>query len=243
MIAIKEEKIFYDNFFKRTEEIRANQRMFYDDSVKKIPLELAFKQSGDIKNKTILCYGQGANTSILLSFISRGANVTSIDISDEAVKMVREAIKDKDRCKVMQMNAEKMSFRKDSFDVVFGRAILHHLDINKAAKEIHRVLKSGGKAIFIEPLGNNPLINLYRYCTQSDRTKDEHPLRHCDFVILKKYFRYMYHRNFFLLSLIAIVFKPVKKTLKALIKLDEFIFRMFPFIDKYAWCTVITLEK
>ena len=39
--------------------------------------------------------------------------------------------------------------------------------------------------IFIEPLGTNPLINLYRKLTPRSRTVDEHPLIPKDFDFIK----------------------------------------------------------
>ena len=41
-----------------------------------------------------------------------------------------------------------------SVDVVFGIAILHHLDLPQAAREVWRILKPGGRAIFQEPVRN-----------------------------------------------------------------------------------------
>jgi SAM-dependent methyltransferase len=43
-------------------------------------------------------------------------------------------------------------------DVVFGIAILHHLDLDLAAREVRRVLKKGGRAIFQEPVRNSKFV-------------------------------------------------------------------------------------
>ena len=63
----------------------------------------------------------------------------------------------------------------EGFDIVYGTGILHHLEINKCLNEIHRILKPDGNLLFVEPLGTNPLINLYRKFTPNSRSKDEHP--------------------------------------------------------------------
>lgn len=57
-------------------------------------------------------------------------------------------------------NAEKMSFSNNSFDIVCGISILHHIDTNKALKESFRVLKRGGSIFFSEPNLINPNIYL-----------------------------------------------------------------------------------
>src|SRR3546814_16824046 len=79
------------------------------------------------------------------------------------------------------MNAEAMTFPDDSFDLVFGSGIIHHLDIDRAFGEIARVLRPGGRAVFIEPLGLNPAIELYLRFTPSARTPDEPPPPRTDF--------------------------------------------------------------
>jgi SAM-dependent methyltransferase len=46
-------------------------------------------------------------------------------------------------------DAERLPFADASFDLVFGHAVLHHLpDLDGAWREIHRVLRPGGLAVF-----------------------------------------------------------------------------------------------
>jgi ubiquinone/menaquinone biosynthesis C-methylase UbiE len=45
--------------------------------------------------------------------------------------------------------AEDLPFRRESFDLVFGHAILHHIpDLERACAEFHRVLRPGGTLLF-----------------------------------------------------------------------------------------------
>ena len=78
------------------------------------------------------------------------------------------------------MDAHNLKFESNSFDLVIGRAILHHLDADTALKSIHKVLKSNGRAIFIEPLADNPLLKLFRALTPKARTIDEAPFSRSD---------------------------------------------------------------
>jgi ubiquinone/menaquinone biosynthesis C-methylase UbiE len=57
------------------------------------------------------------------------------------------------------------AYEDNSFDLIFGQAALHHLahDVDGLAKGVARVLKPGGRLVFIfEPLGHNLLVAAIR---------------------------------------------------------------------------------
>lgn len=91
------------------------------------------------------------------------------------------------------MDANNLTFDDNTFDVVFGGAILHHLDIEQTMSHIHRVLKPGGKIVFLEPLNMNPIYRLYRKLNPQERTPDEHALVASDFRIIKKKFTFNHY--------------------------------------------------
>ena len=69
------------------------------------------------------------------------------------------------RCVLMQLNAEEMQFKKDSFDMIVGAAILHHLfEPEKVLAGCARLLKPGGLAFFFEPFehGLDMISDIYR---------------------------------------------------------------------------------
>ena len=74
------------------------------------------------------------------------------------------------------MDANRLEFPDASVDAIIGRAILHHLDYEQAVREVHRVLRPGGTAIFMEPLRDNPAWKLFRSLTPKARTREELPL-------------------------------------------------------------------
>lgn len=88
------------------------------------------------------------------------------------------------------MDANNLRFPDNSFDIVYGGAILHHLDIEQSVGHIHRVLKPGGKILFLEPLNMNPLYKLYRALNTKERTPDEHALVGKDFKLIRKNFTF-----------------------------------------------------
>jgi len=91
------------------------------------------------------------------------------------------------------MDANNLTFPDESFDLVYGGAILHHLDMEKVMHHIHRVLKPGGTIMFAEPLNMNPAFKLYRLLNKKERTPDEHALVYKDFKIINKRFSFRHH--------------------------------------------------
>ena len=107
----------------------------------------------------------------------RPANLHCINISPEEINHGKKnAPFSKVKPHFHLMDAHNLEFEDESFDFVYGCAILHHLDYNRALDEICRVLKPGGKILFAEPLGINPVGKLVRLMTPFARTDDEKPL-------------------------------------------------------------------
>ncbi|MBC7218481.1 MAG: class I SAM-dependent methyltransferase, partial [Candidatus Caldatribacterium sp.] len=73
-------------------------------------------------------------------------------------------------------DAHQLPFPDKSFDVVYGRAILHHLNYQQAIEEAYRILVPEGYAIFVEPLIHNPLLKLFRKAMSWAHTPAERPL-------------------------------------------------------------------
>lgn len=119
---------------------------------------------------------------------SRGANVTGIDISEVAVRLARQRAGAAPNLTFEVADAENLPFEAGTFDLVCGTSILHHLRTEVAVREIQRVLRPSGRAIFYEPVGYNPAANFYRWMTPQLHTPDEHPLVRRDFGLIREHF-------------------------------------------------------
>ena len=121
-----------------------------------------------------------------LQLLRLGARVTGIDVSTAYVAAAQaacsEAGHDASSFEFHVMDAHALAFRDRDFDLVIGRGILHHLDIEVALAQVGRVLAPGGLAVFQEPLAGNPLLRLFRRLTPQARTLDERPLTKADLV-------------------------------------------------------------
>lgn len=117
--------------------------------------------------------------------------LTCINISEVELESGRNHAKNRDfDIDFHLMDANNLTFKDESFDVVFGGAILHHLDIEKSINHIHRVLKPDGFIVFLEPLNMNPAYKIYRKLNPQERTPDEHALVGKDFKLIRSKFTF-----------------------------------------------------
>lgn len=137
----------------------------------------------DLDGKHVLDLGCGRGERSL-TLLERGATVDGIDISPvyigQAEDEARAAGFPDARFTFIAGDAHHLPYDDASFDLVVGDGILHHLDLDAALGEVHRVLKPGGRALFREPLLDNPLLKLFRALTPKARTEDELPLSTSD---------------------------------------------------------------
>ena len=132
-------------------------------------------------NKKVLEIGSVTWKGWLESNSILPASLNCINISEiELQQGIDSAFKSRANPQFLLMDAHKLQFEDESFDFVFGAAILHHLNMVTALNEIHRVLKPNGKILFVEPLDMNPVGKIVRSLTKKARTVAEQPLRVCD---------------------------------------------------------------
>lgn len=116
------------------------------------------KNRGVIKILEVGC-GDGEFTKRLLTVVKPNTKVVATDITPAVVTRGKKLIKNT-MLTFKVDNLEAMSFPKESFDVICGISILHHVNTKKALREIYRVLKKGGEIFFTEPNYVNPHIFL-----------------------------------------------------------------------------------
>lgn len=239
------EKEYHNNRYSK--EVRQKAQKFY--SIEKESRNyFNYQIQSDVKNKKILELGCGKN-SHAFNIAKKGGKVYGIDISEVAIEYSKNKIKELNlgnNASFAVMNAEELDFDNDLFDKIIGSSILHHLNLEKAIPELSRVLKNNGIAVFIEPLGHNLFINLYRKITPKYRTEDEHPFLIKDFELLSKNFNKIEINYFHLTTLFAVPFRKFplfKSILKIFQNFDKFLFKFLPFLRKQAWQVVIIASE
>jgi ubiquinone/menaquinone biosynthesis C-methylase UbiE len=115
------------------------------------PFEL-ISDEFSFKNKVVIDVGCGTG-DIVRRLASQGAVVTGIDVP----KMIEKARKHglPNNVKYHKASAEKIPVRDNYADILLYIASFHHVPEGKmqnALVECKRILKTGGKALFVEPV-------------------------------------------------------------------------------------------
>jgi SAM-dependent methyltransferase len=194
--------------------------------------------------------GEGKETALLAG---RGAVVVSVDLShvqlDRARKRVQELRPD-GQVFFVQANAEQLPFATASFGKIYGKAIIHHLDIELSAREVYRLLRPGGRAVFAEPMAHHPIIWLGRRVTPHLRTHDEHPLFFSDLHRFASFFDKWQMEFYFLLTPLATLVQIVtgrerlyRQALRLAQRADNWLWHLAPALKKLAWYGVVKIER
>ena len=213
-------------------------------------LEYCFALLGDARGKVVLEYGCGDGVNTLLLAL-RGAKVIAIDISPELIRVARK------RLEVNQIegdvefivgSAHDIPLPDKSIDIVFGVNILHHLDLKISAKEVWRILKENGRAIFQEPVRNSSLIKLLRRMVPyrlHDISPFERPLTDKELFEFGRKFSSYSSRGFSLPTTEAIrrIPFPKKSHTQVLNKIDRSILRFVPALKYFSERRVVELIK
>jgi ubiquinone/menaquinone biosynthesis C-methylase UbiE len=110
-----------------------------------IPAAAGFASANGLKVLEIGC-GLGTDGA---QFAMAGAEYTGIDLTEAAVDLARRRFELWGLPGEFKVSdAENLDFPSETFDLVYSHGVLHHTpDTPGAVREIHRVLRPGGRAI------------------------------------------------------------------------------------------------
>jgi ubiquinone/menaquinone biosynthesis C-methylase UbiE len=110
-----------------------------------IPAAAGFDSARGLRVLEIGC-GLGTDGA---QFARAGADYTGVDLTEAAVSLARRNFELQNLAgEFRTADAENLDFADATFDLVYSHGVLHHTpDTARAIKEIHRVLKPGGRAV------------------------------------------------------------------------------------------------
>lgn len=203
----------------------------------------AFARLGNVAGRNVLDLGCGHGMAAVV-LARRGATVAAVDLSAGYLREAgRRAAANGVSVTFTQADAERLPFDDNSFDAIWGNAILHHLDLSAAARELRRVLRPGGVAVCCEPWGGNPMLGLARHCVPypgKHRTPDERPLRPRDLPLLREVFPAMTVEGFQLLAMVRRVLGR-RRVVEWLDRYDVALLRRWPSLWRFCRYVVLTL--
>lgn len=199
--------------------------------------------AGKVPGKVFLDYACGdgleaIKAAHLGAALSIGIDISNVSIANAAEAAAHEGLSDK--CVFIEGDCEATGLPDVSVDVVLCSYMLHHLDLNRAYPELHRILKPGGCILACEALDYNPLIKLYRKVTPQMRTEWEkdHILSLKDVREAKRYFNVGSIHYWHLFSILGAIVREVPPVFRGVMPILNGIDRMIlkiPGVQIMAW--------
>ena len=214
-----------------------------------------FELLGDLEERALLECGCGFGIwSVALA--QRGARVWAFDISEKSVAETTRRAHEADvghRVKAQLIYLHHLPFGDERFDLIFGSMILHHVDARAAGRELSRVLKVGGKAVFHENSANNQLLMFLRntvvgrFGVPKTSTPDEHPLTAQQIETIGGYFSsyHVYIRRFMFFELASkVLFREGNEVIARVCGYaDRFVYTWLPSFRKYSYYQTVGFTK
>lgn len=192
--------------------------------------------------------------SMSFAMARRGAKIICVDTSPERLGQLMRRAREAgcaDSIVPLAAAAEALPFRTGTLPGAFTRSVLIHTDMPRAAAELHRALRPGGRAALVEPQPGNPFAWLYR------RTLAPKVWREITVYFTEKEQRLFLERigggrvrPFYVFGFAAFVFqyawpKPglFEIALKVLGAVDGVLLTLIPPMRRLAWFGLIAAEK
>lgn len=201
--------------------------------------------------KRVLDFGCGGGwlTKVLSDF---NCEIVGLDI---AKSLIINSKKINPNQNFLIADCTKMPFDGESFDLIIGMGILHHLNIRDALHECYRVLKPEGQILFMEPNAMNPFMAIGRRVIPSEiHTRDEKPI-HPNYILhelscadYKRYsIKYRFPFSFCISYMLAkaqygFIVKIADKCCNLIIQFEK-AYESIPLLNKTAGVIVIIASK
>ena len=241
------EKDFYNNLAEKYLK-HFDESLFRYDKNEEFPLshQYFYSRLENISNKKILdcCCGYGFTT---VKCAKHGDFVWGIDISPKMIQLAQKNVNFNhvsNRVDLKIMSVQKMDFDDHTFDYVVGLGALHHLNLELAGKEISRVLKPHGVAVFLEPRIPFRWLVYLRSLFPTKCFESPGGGQLCDKEI-KEFSQNFdsYHVHYFIFLRKLARLPIINKLSKQLDQIDSMLIKIFPFLKIFYFTFVLEFYK
>ena len=171
--------------------------------------EFRFRWLGDLRGQRVLDLGCGEGSNAIL-LAKAGAYVVGVDLSPASIELCRARLSREGlagRAEFHCSPLETFPLPEQSFDVLWGDGILHHLieELDTLLPRLAAAAKPGAKVVFAEPVAFSKWLRALRRHVpiHVDATPDERPLERVELSILARHMPFLKSRSFLLFSRLA----------------------------------------
>ena len=223
----------------------------YEDALK-----LAGIRAEDLKGMKVLDCGAGFG-ELAVWLGTKDAQVTALDVSPKCLEVLSKRSAHYGVSKNVTgrlLPLEQIDYGDASFDMVTGVFILHHVMLDKCMPQIHRVLRTGGKAFFLETSANSKLLMFCRkhvvgrFGIAKYQDEIEYPLTPGDIEYISRVFegrcKVHYLPFTFLRMIDSHVFRhKIRPISRLLSTCDRLMYKYLPFMRRYSYFKTIELSR
>ena len=234
----------------RSDSVETDLLLWWEDFYLPV-FEYILPKMGTLEGKKVLELGTGTGgTATLLA--KRGASVVGIDLLPFRLAEAQVRAAEHNVAEVVNfalMDATHLAFPDNTFDFIISKSVLVFTDHRQTARECYRVLKPGGKAIFMENMRHHPAVWLYRKMFLKYSGK----LRYFsvgDIETVGTEFEKLEHREFHLSAVSALFWQKCvsiplfyRWSLRILKAIDTTLLKCLPFLKRFCWITAMICHK